>query len=111
MMTLFRFVIDRLKALLATAAASELEAEFIARDAERKAELFRRAAEYEAEGLTLVAAGLRHQAELLSSERPCAAVLPALSHWSDDGIPAPSPSRIPAHALPAPVNGSRKKHR
>jgi hypothetical protein len=108
MMSLFRYVVDRLKALVATAAAAELEAEFIARDAERKAELFRRAAQYEAEGLTLVAAGLRHQAENLSIERPCAVVLPALAHWSGEETPPPT-TRIPPPSLP--VNGSRKKLR
>ena len=100
MLTLFRAVIERVKVLLATAAAADLEADFLARDAERKAELLRRADAYAAEGFPTVAAGLRRQAEDLDTARPGGAVLPALAHWlGGESVPTPLPA----------LTGSRKR--
>jgi len=80
MFSLFHALADRLKALFVTHAALDFEAQFLASQAERKAELLRRAAEYEREGLEGVAHDLRAQAESLSVLKPLANVLPAISH-------------------------------
>ena len=51
MFSLFKALFARLKALFVTDAALDVEAEFLARDAERKANLLRQADRYEQEGL------------------------------------------------------------
>jgi hypothetical protein len=100
---LFRSVVERLKLLLATAAAQELEADFLARAAERQADLLRQAAQYEKEGLAQVAAGLRQQAEAVSPSQPLA----NLTNTSAASLPStPVPEAAtsqPTAALPAPV--------
>lgn len=80
MLSLFRAFTDRLKALFATNAAMELESEFLAREAERRAELHRQANRYEAEGLGGIAQHLRQRADNLLIERPLASTLPAADH-------------------------------
>lgn len=85
MFSIFRAVVERLKALFATSAALELEAEFVARDAERKAELLRLADHYAGEGLHGIASHLRLRAENLSVERPLAGTLPAVEHLLSAG--------------------------
>jgi hypothetical protein len=80
MLTLFRALSERVKALFITTAALDFEADLLARDAERKAELLRQAGRYEEEGLHAVAEPLRRQAEALSLQRPLAGVLPAVDH-------------------------------
>jgi hypothetical protein len=77
MLSIFRPIVERLKALFAATAAQELEAEMLRRDAERRAELLRQAQGYEQEGLHAVARKLRGQAEELGVERPLASALPA----------------------------------
>ena len=83
MLALFRALVERVKALFMTAAALDLEADFVARHAERQAELLRQANRYEAEGLLGIAAHLRRQAEELDLQRPLAGVLPAIDHLQD----------------------------
>lgn len=102
MLTLFRAVVDRVKLMFASAAASELEAEFLARDAERRAELLRQAERYQTEGLTTVAERLRKAAESISTERPAAAALPAPDHW----LAASTESAV---ALPPPAMPTKRK--
>jgi hypothetical protein len=80
MWSIFRALLDRLKALFATRAVLELEAECLARDAERQAELLRLAARYDAEGLHDLARSLHQQAETLNMQQPLASVLPAVAH-------------------------------
>jgi len=80
MFNIFRSLIERLKALFAATAAQEFEAEFLARHAERKAELLRLAAGYDAEGLTTLAQELRQQAENLNVQQPLAIILPVVVH-------------------------------
>jgi hypothetical protein len=63
-------VIDRVKAMFTLDAALDLEQELLARQAERKAALMRRADDFEKEGLNSIAADLRRQAESLSERRP-----------------------------------------
>ena len=63
-MWLFRAITDRLKALFVADVASDLEAQFLARNAERKADLLRQAQKYEDEGLKSVAHQVRQQAEI-----------------------------------------------
>ena len=76
MLSIFRPLIERLKALFAATAAQELEAEMLGRDAERRAELLRQAQCYEQEGLHTVARKLRGQAEEMGVEKPLATALP-----------------------------------
>lgn len=80
MLWLFRALADRLKAMLMADVAQDFEAQLLAHDAERKAELLRQAARYEDEGLTAIAQNLRKQAEKMTLERPLASVLPAVEH-------------------------------
>lgn len=84
MFALFRALSERVKALFVTTAALDFEAAFLARQAERKADLLRQAAQYEAEGLSLVAHELRQQADGVSVQRPLASVLPAIEHLEAD---------------------------
>ena len=106
MLSVFRAIIDRLKALFASRAALELEADCLAQHAERQAELLRLADRYEAEGLCGIAANLRHQVEEASFERPLASVLPALTHLgcAEEREPSPAlrlvapPNRTPEEA-------------
>jgi hypothetical protein len=115
MFSIVRSVIDRIKALFVTHAVLELEAELIAACAERKAELLRRANQYEQEGLPVVAQQLRQQVETLSPDKPLGSVLAAIAHLQADlavtTIPAeptlkPAPSSAPEGSLP----GARKKN-
>ena len=113
MFNLFRLVTDRIKAVFATAAALELEADLLARDAERRAELLRLASRYEAEGLPTVADRLRRQAEATSAEAPAASVLPALDHLRGETASASPTPALPEPAangdrLPVPSNGRKK---
>jgi hypothetical protein len=110
MLAFFRVIVERVKALLLADAALDLEAHVAARAAKRKAELLRRAAGYEAEGLSAIAAELRQGAEALDLSRPPAGVLcpadlpgdthgnPALSNTPGTGVLG----RNDAATLPAP---------
>ena len=80
MLSIFRPLLDRVKALFAVSAAQELEADLLLRGAERGAELLRQAEHYDAEGLHGIANHLRQQAEVVSVQRPLAGVLPAVEH-------------------------------
>jgi hypothetical protein len=102
MLNLFRAIIARVKALLATSAALELEAEALARHAERQADLLRLAGRYEEEGLHAVARALRQQAEALDLRQP-------LADWQAEeerpALPAAASTPEPAAHLP---HGRRK---
>jgi len=110
MFALFRAVIDRLKVMFATSAALELESEFLARDAERRAELLRQADRYQEEGLTGIAGHLRQQAENLSAQRPLAGLLPAVAHLQEnlpdtaEALESPTPDNAPLPGLDAPAS-------
>ena len=101
MISLFRTITNRVKALFATAVAMEFEAELMAHHAEQQADLYRRANRYEEEGLSQIAKKLRTQAESLSQERPLASVLPALEHWSQE--------QKSADELPKPIAAPNRK--
>ncbi len=90
MFALFKALLERLKALVLTDAALDLEAHALVRMAERKAGLLRQAATFEAEGLSKIAAELRQQAEALDLTRPLASVLPVLEHLEKE-----DPTRVP----------------
>jgi hypothetical protein len=90
MLAIFRALADRVRALFITHAALDFEAQFIASQAERKADLLRRADAYDREGLPSVAQDLRMQAEALSVQQPLAVVLPAIGHLEAE----------PANAVP-----------
>ena len=119
MFSLFRAILDRVKALFTLGAAQELEAELQLRDAGRKAELLRQAVKYEKEGLHGIAQHLRQQADSLSFQKPLVSVLSALEHLRSKPTSAPmlpmslntegetSPSS--PKALPTPT--SKKKGR
>lgn len=113
MFNLFRAMTDRIKTIFATAAALELEADLLTRDAERRAELLRLAARYEAEGLPTVADRLRSQAEGTKVESPAASVLPALAHLQGDNLPTVTTPTLPesvtnGERLPVARNGRKK---
>ena len=84
MFNFIRSLIDRLKALFATTAALEFEAEFLIQSAERKAELLRLADRSDAEGLPTVAQELRQDAQNLNIHKPLAVVLSAVDHLQVD---------------------------
>ena len=104
--SLFRALTDRVKALFAASAALELESELAAREAERRAELHRRADRYDAEGLGGVAQQLRRRADTLLIERPLASTLPAAEHLlGAKGQPDLPLLAAPAvHEAPAPAS-------
>lgn len=110
MFHLVRAVIDRLKALLATSAALELEADALARHAERKAELLRLAELYEAEKLPTVALELRQHAEALDWKQPLAGTMIALASWQSTNAPAalPAPAKKLVQPVSHPANSRRK---
>jgi hypothetical protein len=124
-MWIFKALADRLKALFATDVASDFEAQLVARDAERKAELLRQAQKYQDEGLNGIAQHIRQQTESLGTQRPLASVLPAIEHWhttekclfleEDEPaaalLPAPAPTS-PATPIPSvPQVANKKKGR
>ncbi len=118
MLALFRAVVDRVKALFLTDAAMDLQAHLLTRAADRKADLLRQAAAFEAEGLSLVAAELRQQAIAIDLNRPLAIVLPAIEHLvpSDPTIPqlpglaaTPNGSNGKVPALPEPTKTTGRK--
>ena len=110
MFHLFRAVIDRIKVLLATSAALELEADALACHAERKAELLRLAEHYESEKLPVVAQELRQHAEALDAKQPLAGTMVALASWQGTDGPAalPAPAQEPNQLLAHTANSRRK---
>jgi hypothetical protein len=78
MLAWFRALVERVKTILLHGAALDLQADFLARHAERQAELLRRAAVLEAEGLQAVADELRQQAEALDPRQPLTLVMSTL---------------------------------
>lgn len=80
-------------------AGADFDADLIARHAERKAILLRRAARFDDEGLPTVAAELRRQAEGLTLQRPLTTVntmtSPALSK------PISAPTNGHTNSIPA----------
>jgi hypothetical protein len=72
---MFRPLVDRVKATLATRAAEELETDAVVASAERRAGLFQLAERYEKGGLTAVAEDIRRQA-MGGSTRPLDRYLP-----------------------------------
>jgi hypothetical protein len=99
MLNLFRTMTDRLKALFAADVALEFEAQLLARQADRTAELLVQAEQHERHGFPTVAAQLRAGAQALSLGRPLAGVLPALEHWqvAGDGTATTSATPIDDH--------------
>ena len=88
MTQLFQYVVDRLRALFMTEVGLDLEAQFLKREAERKADLLREAAKYAEEGFDDIAETLREQAGQISIDRPLASVLPAVQHLGTSGNPS-----------------------
>ena len=116
MFQIFRALAERVKALFVTDAALDFEAEFLCRDAERKAELLRQATRYDEEGLHGIAGHIRQQAELLSLERPLASVLPSVTHLQVGAKGTTDLSALPALANeslapsgPKALHGPKKK--
>ena len=115
MIELFRALAGRVKSLFAADAALEFEAEFLARAAERKAELLRQAERYDKEGLRGIALHLRRHAEELNERRPLAGVLPAVAHLvggdADLSPPHATLGDTPLSLEPKPLAPPRKKGR
>ena len=107
MLSLFRALVERLKALFVTDIALEFEAELLTRAAERKAELLRQATRYEEEGLRGIADHLRRQAEALDLHQPLASVQPAAAHLlAEPDEPAPPQLQVYPRP-PSPASASR----
>ena len=114
MLSLFRTISDRLKALFVADVALEFEALLLSRQADRTAELLVQAEQHERHGFPSVAAQLRAGAEALSLGRPLAGVLPALEHWqvADDVMTASTTSTGgPPHTNGTVGNGHGGKGR
>jgi hypothetical protein len=85
----------------------DFEAQLLARQAERKAALLRRAARYADEGLPHVAQELRQRAEALSFERSLGGVL-APAATEKPPVPTEKPAEVRKEKL-EPVNGKGRK--
>jgi hypothetical protein len=118
MIRLFQSVINRVKAMFTLDAMLDLEQHFLARHAERRADLIRTADRYQREGMTGIAADLRRRAETLSEQRPLQTVVPFLESEPDRSSATAPRSladgrdrRNKPLQLPQPVNAaaSRKK--
>ena len=96
-------LIARFKALFVTYAVLNLEADLIAACAERKAELLRRATQYEQEGLPTVAGQLRQQAEALSVDKPLGSVLTTVAHLKADQAEPARPAEATDRGLHGPA--------
>ncbi len=77
---MFKALATRIKALFFTNAALDVEAEFLSRSAERKAQLLDEANHYEKEGKTELAKQLQERAGGIDFNRPLAVVLPSVEH-------------------------------
>ncbi len=108
MLNVIRAVVDRLTAMLVTAAAQEAEAVVLARSAERQAELARQAQKLDHEGQSLAASQLRHQVTGVDATRPLLGVLPALDHWLQ---PDKQASQLPALPEPTPASPAKTPSR
>jgi hypothetical protein len=115
MFAVIRVLIDRFKAIFMARALIELEADLITLAAERKAELLRRADEFEKEGWSAVAHQMREQAQTLQSEAPLAAGHGIVAHLQTqpleafqpkEAMPIPDAESGPSALVPPP---SRKK--
>jgi hypothetical protein len=106
----YRPLLKRLKALLLPDATRDLEFQLdlkvrlVVRAAERKADLLRRAAAYEQEGLTGIAADLRRQAEAIDLLRPLETRAPSFESNRTDS-PPPQPSFPSARENVGPNSG------
>jgi hypothetical protein len=89
MLDWFCALVKRVKRLLLTEAALDLEAALLARHAERQAALLRRAAALEADGPHHVADGLRRQAQALDVRQPLALLAAEGGHDSPGEVPPP----------------------
>ena len=76
MLWIFQEAIARLKALLLADVALDLEGQFLARHADRKASLLEQAEQYEQQGLAELAAEVRGQVDQFVIDRPLAWVHP-----------------------------------
>ncbi len=110
-------LLARLKALLLTFIVAELEADLIAAAAERKADLLRKADQYQQAKLPGVAEQLRKQTEAIAPDRPLASVAAAIAHLQADqalstsvDANAPLPPSAPPAAESPPPNAKKKKH-
>jgi hypothetical protein len=119
MLWLFKTLTDRLKALFVADVASDFEAQFLARNTERKAALLRQAQQYEDEGLKCVAQEMRQRTERLDTQKPMASVLPAIEFFHatekdlflEDDQPAVAmlPAPPPPSSLSAPTVCNKKR--
>jgi hypothetical protein len=92
MATLFEVLASRVRALLLVDAGLDLEAEFLAREARRRAELLRQAVAYEGEGLTEVAQELRSQAGAVDVQKPLQTAALALRNLQNGAAPRQLPN-------------------
>lgn len=107
MLWILKKITERLKALLVANAALDLEAELMARQTERKAELLLKAQGYEEQGLEELAKELRSHALALSVDQPLGALhltLDAEGESSDEDS-----LRLNGSTPPQPMLPSKRK--
>ena len=85
MLWIFQEAIARLKALLLADVALDLEGQFLARHADRKASLLEQAQQYEQQGWDQLAAEVRGQVDQFVIDRPLAWVHPVFGTPPSDG--------------------------
>ena len=113
MLRLFHALCARIKAMFAADAALEIQAEIAVRGAERKAQLYRLAAQYEEEGFASVAHDLRRQAEALHLQQSVGDVIPAIDDLLEDNAldvrPAATVEGLPSQkAIAVPIEANPK---
>jgi len=82
MLWIFKRIRDRIKTLLIADAAGDLEAELLDHHAERKADLLRKAQDYQEKGMESLAEELRERAAGLSIEKPL--ISPAIGKLAEN---------------------------
>ena len=104
MLWIFQKISDRLKSLLVADAALDLEAEYLSRHAERKADLLQKAQEYEEQGLDELAAELRQQTQSLTIEKSLrlTSTQPAVSEETAE----PNPPRLASSSEASPTDSA-----
>ena len=111
---LFRAFCDRVKAAFVTDAAKDFETHLVLNSTERKAELYRQARAYEAEGLPHLAEELRARAAGLDLSQPLQLVLMPAGHLLSVPVaPISLPALAPPEKLEVQLAGAspRKRNR
>lgn len=104
MVAYIRALIERFRARFIADAGLDFEAQLIARDAERKAVLLRKASLYDSEGLHSIAKELRQRAEGITFHRPLSTLLPPPSNGAEHRNRNGTPPKLPARSTTSSRN-------